>query len=48
MELVYYRVENIVEMGKKCWLPALSPFATVFLKSFDLSMVKSWDCVVKG
>ena len=33
---------------RKCWLPAFSPFSTMFQKSLFLRVVKSWDCVVKG
>ena len=32
----------------KCWLPAFSPFPTVFSKTFFFRVVKSQDCVVKG
>ena len=27
---VFDMVENIVEKGRKCWLPAFSPFSTMF------------------
>ena len=33
---------------RKCWLPAFSPFPTVFSKAFFLRVVKSRDCVVKS
>ena len=33
---------------RKCWLPAASPFPTIFLKAFFSRGVKSRDCVVKG
>ena len=35
--------------GKKrdCWLPAFSPFPTMFPKGFSYRVVKSGDCVVK-
>ena len=33
---------------RKCWLPAFSPFPTMFLKGFVVRVVKSRDCVVKG
>ena len=29
-----YRVENIVGKRRKCWLPAFSPFPTMFSKGF--------------
>ena len=32
---------------RKCWLPAFSPFPTMFSKAFCLRVVKSWVCVVK-
>ena len=39
-------IENIV--GRKCWLPAFSPFPTMFSKGFFIRVVKSRDCVLKG
>ena len=33
---------------RKCWLPAFSPFPTMFSKAFFSRGVKSWDCVVMG
>ena len=33
---------------RKCWLPAFSPFPTMFYKGFFFWVVKSRDCVVKG
>ena len=33
---------------RKCWLPAFSPFPTLFSKAFFERVVKTWDCVVKG
>ena len=33
---------------RKCWLPAFSPFPTMFSKDFFLGVVKSRDCVAKG
>ena len=33
---------------RKCWLPAFSPFPTVFSKGFFFRVVESWDFVVKG
>ena len=44
-----YRVENIVEKRRKCWLPAFSPFPTMFSKVFFfLGGVKSRHCVMKS
>ena len=39
-------LENIVGKRKKCWLPAFSPFPTMFSKGF-FKVVESRDCVVK-
>ena len=33
---------------RKCWLPAFSPFPTMFSNGFFFKVVKSRDCVVKG
>ena len=33
---------------RKCWLPAFSPFPTMFSKGFFFKVVRSWDCVVKS
>ena len=41
-------VENIVGKRRKCWLPAFSPFPTMFSKGYFLMVIKSQDCVVKG
>ena len=32
---------------RKCWLPAFSPFPTMFSKGFFFRVIRSWDCVVK-
>ena len=32
---------------RKCWLPAFSPFLSVFSKGFFIKVVKTWDCVVE-
>ena len=42
------RVENIVEKKRKCWLPAFSPFSTMFSKGLLLKIVESRNCVVKS
>ena len=47
MKFALGRVENTVEK-EKCWLPAFSPFPTMFSKSFFLRVVESWDCLVKS
>ena len=33
---------------RKCWLPAFSPFVTVFSKGFLNRAIKNCDCVEKG
>ena len=33
---------------RKCWLPAFSPFPTMFSKGSSLGVVKSRDCIVKN
>ena len=33
---------------RKCWLPAFSPFPTMFSKGDFLRVMKSWDCVAKS
>ena len=40
------RVENTGKR-RKCWLPAFSPFPTVFSKAASFRTVKSRDCVVE-
>ena len=47
-KFVLERVENIVGKRRKCWLPAFSPFPTIFSKDFLPRSVKSPHCVVKG
>ena len=51
MKFVYDLAENIVgkeEILVANWLPAGSPFPTMFSKAFFFKVVESWDCVVKG
>ena len=33
---------------RKCWLPAFSPFLTMFSKGYFLMVVKCQDCVIKS
>ena len=33
---------------RKCWLPAFSPFPSMFSKGILIRVVKSRDCVVKS
>ena len=36
-KFVFHRIEIIVGKGRECWLPALSPFPTIFSKVFFLT-----------
>ena len=44
---IFLLVKSIKQCGKwkKYWLPALSPFSTMFCKVFSLRVVKNRDCV---
>ena len=42
------RIENIVGKRRKCWLPAFSPFPTMFSKIFSFNVDKTRDLIVKG
>ena len=42
------RIENIVGKRRKCWVPAFSPFPTMFSIGFLLKVLKSMDCLVKN
>ena len=33
---------------RKCWLPAFSPFPSMFSKGLSVRVIKSRTCVVKG
>ena len=48
LHLILVSVENIVRKRRKYWLPAFSPFPTMFSKGFCSIIVKNQDCVVKG
>ena len=54
---IYVNKKNEILFGKgrkhcgerrTCWLPAFSPFPTIFFKVIFHGVVKSRDCVVKG
>ena len=45
---LFDRVEKRCGKRRKCWLPAFSPFPTVFSKALFFSVVKSRDYVVKS
>ena len=40
MIFVYDRFENIVGIKRKCWLPAFSPFPTMFSKGYFLRVFR--------
>ena len=42
------REEIIGGKRRKCWLPAFSPFPTMFSKGFAHRGFKSRDCAIKG
>ena len=44
VKFVLERVENILQKGDKCWLPAFSPFP----KGLFLKVIKNGDCVIKS
>ena len=39
-KFVFGRVENIVGKRRKCWLPAFSPFPTMFSKGVVYRVIK--------
>ena len=45
---VFDSAEKQCRKRRKCWLPAFSPFPTMFSKGFFLRVVKSQDCEVKS
>ena len=44
---LFYIVENTVKKSKQ-WLPAFSPFPTMFFKAVFVRVAQSRHCVVKG
>ena len=48
LKFILGRVENIVGKKRKYWLPAFSPFPTMFSKDFTYRAVNNWGCVVKS
>ena len=48
MEKIVGKGENAGYQHRKCWLPAFSPFPTIFSKGLFCRVVKSRDCVVKS
>ena len=48
LKFVLGKVEKHCGKRRKCWLPAFSPFPTMFSKEFYFRVVKSRDCIVKS
>ena len=48
IEICFKKGRKPCEKRRKCWLPAFSPFPTMFSKGFCHRVVYSWDCVVKS
>ena len=47
VELCLGKGRKLCGKRRKCWLPAFSPFPTMFSTAFFLRVVRSQDCVVK-
>ena len=47
MIFVFDRIENVAGEMPKSWLPAFSPFSSIFSKGFLLGVAKNLDYVVK-
>ena len=47
MKFVFDRAENIVRKGESASYWQFSPVSHNVFKSFNLRVVRSWDCVVK-
>ena len=45
---VFDRVEKTLWEKRKCWLPAISPFPTMFSRAFSFWVVESRDSVIKS
>ena len=48
IEICFGKGRNHPGKRSKCWLPAFSPFPTMFLEGFKYRVVTSRDCVVKS
>ena len=46
-EICFGMVRKHSGKSRKCWIPAFSPFPTMFSKGFLYMVVKSCDCVLK-
>ena len=47
-EILFWVIRKQCEKRRKCWLPAFSPFPTMFSNGLIFREVKSRDSVVKG
>ena len=47
VELCFRKSRKHCGKRRKCWLPAFSPFPTMFSKALVPRVIKSRDCVVK-
>ena len=48
IEVCYGMSRKYCGKRRKCWLPAISPFPTMFSKAFVHRVVKDWHCVING
>ena len=48
LKFVLGRIKKHCGKRRKCWLPAFSPFLTLFSKGYFLQVVKILDCVVRN
>ena len=48
MEIWFGKGRKHCGKRRKCWLPAFSPFPTMFSKGFLYRVIKTCDCVVKN
>ena len=47
LKIAFDKARKHCRKRRKCWLPAFSPFPTMFSKCFFFKVVKSEHCVVK-
>ena len=47
MNFVFDKIENVLGKGETAQVTSISPFSTLFSKTFFLTVVKSWDYVGK-
>ena len=48
IEICFWKSRKHCGERRKCWLPAFSPFPTMFSKALVYRVIKTQDCVVKG